>query len=57
MVRLHQKKISQLQFQLEKFIQCDGVTVDDCFNKDLIVFAQKHQTNMASDEELFSSIF
>lgn len=57
MVRLHQKKINQLQSQLEKVIKSHGVSVDDGLNGDLMAVAQKHQPNTTADEETFSSIF
>ena len=51
MVRLHQKKIYQLQSQLEKIIQSHGVSVDDNLNGDLMAVAQKHQPNTTAGDE------
>ena len=48
------KKINQLQSQLEKIIQMDGVSVDDAMSKDLVNIMQCSEDG---SEETFSSIF
>ena len=57
LVRSQQKKIAQLQQTLDRYIQTDGVKVDDTTNKDLYTIMTRNSSSVLSADERFKSIF
>ena len=56
-VWLSKRKISDLQGQLNRLIQLDGVKVDQLTHKDLLSILKNHQQKTTDSGETFSSIF
>ena len=50
-VRSQQKKIAQLQQTLDRYIQTDGVKVDDTANKDLYTIMTRNSNSVLSADE------
>ena len=57
LVRSQQKRITQLQHTLDRYIQTDGVKVDDVTNKSLYTIMTKNSSAILSADEHFKSIF
>ena len=56
-VRLSQQKIADLQGQLARLIQVDGVKVDEATHKGLLSILMNHQQNSTDSATTFSSVF
>ena len=56
-VRLSKRRISDLQEQLDRLIQLNGVKVDQLTHKGLLSILKTHQQKMTDSGETFSSIF
>ena len=52
-----QKRITQLQHTLDRYIQTDGVKVDDVTNRSLYTIMTKNSSAILSADEHFKSIF
>ena len=51
LVHSQQKKIEQLQQTLDRYIQTDGVKVDDTTNKDLYTIMTRNSNSVLSADE------
>ena len=51
------EKITQLRHTLDRYIQMDGVKVDDTTNKDLYTIMTQNSRTVLSADERFKSIF
>ena len=51
LVHSQQKKIAQLQQTLDRYIQMDGVKVDDTTNKDLYTIMTHNSSSVLSADE------
>lgn len=56
-VRLSQRKIADLQGQLARLIQVDGVKVDEATHKGLLSILMNHQQNSTDPATTFSYVF
>lgn len=56
-VRMDRRKIHQMQSQLDKLIQTDGVKVNDAMNKDLLNVMLSCQDKTNFSDETFSTVF
>ena len=56
-VRLTKRKVSDLQGRLNRFIQLDGVKVDQLTHQGLLSILKKHQQKTDNSGDTFSSIF